>query len=1278
MQIKNSILNVTRPSARHASARHANECHARARHGRDAGRSFGIVFAALLALALGACGDDSKPAPAAPTIAAQPQSLTVNVGATAAFSVTADGHGQALTYQWQQNGTAITGATTSTYTTPATVAADSGGSFTVVVTAGGKSVTSSAAVLTVQQVGAVAGTVIASDTGLALAGAAVSIGSLTATSDAAGQFSMAAVPVGSRLVVTFKHAGYSVSQSIVTVTADAGVATSARLTPVGGTQTFDAAAGATVTVSGSPAQVVLPAGGFVTAAGGAPSGQVTAEITPINPFKNPANMPGDYSTADSAGNLTKIESFGALNVTLHDASGNDVNLASGQTATIRIPLATNSATPPATAPLFYFNAATGLWVSEGTATLAGTAPAQYYEGTVSHFSTWNSDQPEQSINVSGCVQDGTGNPVQGAAIVSAGVDYTGLSSNFTDAAGNFIVVVKKGGVTNIYANFYVFDSAKATASELTSNITKVSASQTDVVLSACLKLPANTGGGTAPIILVQPSSLSVNTGGLGYLWVQAVGSLPITIQWQKDGVDIGGAVGEVLLLSPVTSADQGSYRAVATNAVGSTNSDVAVVTVTSLPPTISASPQNLTVDAGATATFAVQANGYGSPLTYQWQRNGADIPGATAASYTTPATVVGDSGATFQAVVTANGLSVTSSPATLTVQAPATPVTITAQPIAASVAVGASASFSVAASGSAPITYQWRRNGTAIAAATSNSYVTPATTLADSGAVFSVVVTNGVGSVTSNDATLTVTQGGGATGLYLVSIAGPAVSASITYADGPSQGATEALVAVPPLGQGGTTTLEPAGSFDLSVFYRPGLEGTINGASVTNLHERLISYLKSDGLHAVDLQVASGVPTPHIVSTLKPGDVCSAGSGGAPSIAGEVSGNDYADATKSWAFFRVPGTDGTCGTADDQFRAVRLNMSPTDTAVVIGEPLVQVIGAGGAFSGLIVRNGNAIQQLDANLANPTQLFTVASGDLSTNGITFGSIEPGIWTYVSGTGVYGFKVSVNAAAGTPTLLATLASGETLGDTASDGADGYFAIRGASTTRIIKANETALATTPVATVNGDINTLRVSPTRLVLEVIAGSTYTVVSLPKAGGAPLTLVADPTPYTLGQVVLSGENVYYTETQTTVNSDSTIQFTARTGIVQTDNTNPTMLANVGIAGTTLAATASLAAASSNNPYAVFLATGLTSQGYYAGSTLEAMEGSTRSVLKIYGQVQASPQGLVSSFGIPLQYGLTGLFGFVSVASSGSAGTIDLYWFDSGAANSLSKQTNFN
>src|SRR6202035_2052654 len=69
---------------------------------------------------------------------------------------------------------------------------------------------------------------------------------------------------------------------------------------------------------------------------------------------------------------------------------------------------------------------------------------------------------------------------------------------------------------------------------------------------------------------------------------------------------------------------------------------------------------------------------------------------------------------------------------------------------------GQTATFSVTASGTAPLSYQWRKNGTAISGAAAASYTTPAATAADNGAQFSVVVTNSVGSVTSNAATLTV------------------------------------------------------------------------------------------------------------------------------------------------------------------------------------------------------------------------------------------------------------------------------------------------------------------------------------------------------------------------------------------------------------------------------------------------------------------------------------------------------------------------------------------
>ena len=85
---------------------------------------------------------------------------------------------------------------------------------------------------------------------------------------------------------------------------------------------------------------------------------------------------------------------------------------------------------------------------------------------------------------------------------------------------------------------------------------------------------------------------------------------------------------------------------------------------------------------------------------------------------------------------------------------------ITTQPMNQTVAAGQTATFSVIASGTTPLSYQWSKNtgsGYApISGATSSSYTTPATTLGDNGTTFEVTVTNTVSSVTSNPATLTV------------------------------------------------------------------------------------------------------------------------------------------------------------------------------------------------------------------------------------------------------------------------------------------------------------------------------------------------------------------------------------------------------------------------------------------------------------------------------------------------------------------------------------------
>src|SRR5512146_480783 len=82
---------------------------------------------------------------------------------------------------------------------------------------------------------------------------------------------------------------------------------------------------------------------------------------------------------------------------------------------------------------------------------------------------------------------------------------------------------------------------------------------------------------------------------------------------------------------------------------------------------------------------------------------------------------------------------------------------ISTQPSGQSVVAGHTATFSVAATGSTPLSYRWSKNGTAISGATGSSYTTPAATSADSGSTFSVVAGTSEGSVTSSNATLTVT-----------------------------------------------------------------------------------------------------------------------------------------------------------------------------------------------------------------------------------------------------------------------------------------------------------------------------------------------------------------------------------------------------------------------------------------------------------------------------------------------------------------------------------------
>lgn len=189
--------------------------------------------------------------------------------------------------------------------------------------------------------------------------------------------------------------------------------------------------------------------------------------------------------------------------------------------------------------------------------------------------------------------------------------------------------------------------------------------------------------------------------------------------------------------------------------------------VGNVPPIITTQPANASVVEPATASFSVVAIGT-PPFSYQWQKSDDggqtfnDIPAATAASYTTPATsAASDNGDRFRVRVSNLEGASTSQAATLTVTVNVVAPAITTQPQNQSVAAGASATFSAVASGTAP-SYQWQRSGdgtnwTDLAGATNASYTLANVQATDNGALFRVRATNSAGTATSNAASLTVT-----------------------------------------------------------------------------------------------------------------------------------------------------------------------------------------------------------------------------------------------------------------------------------------------------------------------------------------------------------------------------------------------------------------------------------------------------------------------------------------------------------------------------------------
>ncbi len=265
-----------------------------------------------------------------------------------------------------------------------------------------------------------------------------------------------------------------------------------------------------------------------------------------------------------------------------------------------------------------------------------------------------------------------------------------------------------------------------------------------------------TAAATAPTIAQQPTNDTVTAGQTAAFSVVATGTAPLTYQWFMNGT-AAGTNSNLFSIAQTTAGQTGAQIYVkVSNATGSATSAMVTLTVTAAAtaPTITQQPVSDTVTAGQTAVFSVVATGT-APLTYQWFMNGT-VAGTNSSTFSIAQTTTGQSGAQIYVKVSNATGSATSNTVTLTVNA-AAPIapTITLQPTNLTVTAGQSATFTVTATGTAPLTYQWFVNGSAVGT-NSNSYTISQTTLGQTGAQIYVTVSNVVNTATSQTVTLTV------------------------------------------------------------------------------------------------------------------------------------------------------------------------------------------------------------------------------------------------------------------------------------------------------------------------------------------------------------------------------------------------------------------------------------------------------------------------------------------------------------------------------------------
>jgi hypothetical protein len=244
---------------------------------------------------------------------------------------------------------------------------------------------------------------------------------------------------------------------------------------------------------------------------------------------------------------------------------------------------------------------------------------------------------------------------------------------------------------------------------------------------------------------------TVNAGGTVRFSVAPEGTGPFTYRWTVNGVALAGASDATIQFSDVNAAQSGEYAVEVSTAIGSMTSRARLAVLAG--PVVIISPQSQVVRVGGTVRLNVSASG-AALLSYQWQLNGVDIPGASAPVLTLDSLQLDQTGP-YRVVVSNPVGSVASAPATVIVQQL---VRIVSHPQETGVCENGVAVFTAGAQGSGPFTYQWSYNGVDLPGATNASLVLANVQINQAGH-YQALVSNGVSSARSRSASLTVAGG---------------------------------------------------------------------------------------------------------------------------------------------------------------------------------------------------------------------------------------------------------------------------------------------------------------------------------------------------------------------------------------------------------------------------------------------------------------------------------------------------------------------------------------